>query len=220
LSLHVVLSKHFADVTSLFGCASHNIRCVCCHEHGHQIWVYDGDNRCFVAEKRAVLPAQAQVRLHGLQSLCLRRDGWQPFSVLQQSVPEERRPTGAKPMSAPTVLFYSMPLNKFPTSGVAGAIYYANDVPALYLCCGGSAYFPLAGLLPSGMTLQQDSNASAICGYNIDNPTVEPEDGIILQYDATSKTWKQVALPSGGVTEQECQEIAQGTSIAMAIALG
>jgi|HubBroStandDraft_6_1064221.scaffolds.fasta_scaffold12443_4 hypothetical protein len=119
-------------------------------------------------------------------------------------------------MSAPTVLFFSMPFSRFPASGVAGAVYYANDLGQIYLCCGGSAYFPLAGLLPSGMTLQQDSNASSICGFPITNPNVQPEDGIVLQYDATSKTWEQVQLPATGISKDEATNI----SIAMAIALG
>ena len=123
-------------------------------------------------------------------------------------------------MSAPTVLFFTMPFSKFPTSGVAGAVYYANDLGQIYLCCGGPAFFPLAGLLPSGMTLQQDSNASSICGFNINNPTVEPADGIVLQYDASTKTWQQVPMPEGGVTVEQCQQIAQSTAVAMAIALG
>lgn len=123
-------------------------------------------------------------------------------------------------MSAPTVLFFTMPFNKFPARGVAGAVYYANDLGQIYLCCGGPAYFPLAGLLPSGMTLQQDSNASSICGFPITNPGIEPTDGIVLQYQASTKTWIQVPLPAGGVTEDECKQIAQATSVAMAIALG
>jgi hypothetical protein len=121
-------------------------------------------------------------------------------------------------MSAPTVLFFSMPFSKFPASGVAGAVYLANDpgANALYLCCGGSAYFPLAGLLPSGMTLQQDSNASSICGFPITNPTVEPTDGIVLQYQASTKTWIQVPLPATGISKAD----ATGIAIAMAVALG
>jgi hypothetical protein len=119
-------------------------------------------------------------------------------------------------MSAPSVLFFSIPFSKFPATGVAGAVYYANDLGQIYLCCGGSAYFPLAGLLPSGMTLQQDSNASSICGFNINNPTVEPADGIVLQYDASTKTWQQVPLPAAGISKADAQAI----SVAMAIALG
>ncbi len=123
-------------------------------------------------------------------------------------------------MSAPTVLFFTMPFSKFPTSGVAGAVYYANDLGQIYLCCGGSSYFPLAGLLPSGMTLQQDSNASSIVGYPIENPNVSPDDGVVLQYQAATKQWVAIPLPEGGVTVEQCEQIAQSTAVAMAIALG
>jgi hypothetical protein len=115
-----------------------------------------------------------------------------------------------------TQFCFLMPFSKFPTSGVASSLYYANDTQALYLCCGGSNYFPLAGLLPSGMTLQQDSNASSICGYPIENSTIAPADGMVLQFDFASKTWKQVPLPSSGITAQE----ALVQSISMSIALG
>jgi hypothetical protein len=116
------------------------------------------------------------------------------------------------------IQFFTMPFSKFPTSGIAGALYYASDLKSLYLCCGSpSAMFPLSGILAGGISLSPVTDANRIVGFDIaPQEGVAPEDGVILQFDATSKTWKQVALPAAGVSKVEATSI----SIAMAVALG
>jgi hypothetical protein len=113
------------------------------------------------------------------------------------------------------VKFFSMPRNKFPASGEAGSVYLANDTHEIFLCCGADNYFGLSGLLQPNITLEQVIDAAAISGFPIENPFVIPEDGVVLQFDLESKTWKQVTLPPPGISA----DAALAQSIAMSIAL-
>lgn len=120
---------------------------------------------------------------------------------------------------AAQIKFFSFPhSNKFPTQGEPGNLYYSNSEHALFLCCGSpSAYFPLSGILAGGTSLSPVTDANRIVGYDIaPQEGVLPADGVTLQFDVASKTWKQVAMPAAGISKQD----ALVQSIAMSIALG